>query len=92
MLIMLGMLTVFYAVVVYILYATKRSEAPSFTEYSVGGRSYGPWFVAMSYVNSWWPGAVFIAFFGLAAGAGVFGFYGLAYSGLGVAMMYFMAT
>jgi SSS family solute:Na+ symporter len=46
----------------------------------------------MSYVNSWWPGATFIAFFGLATGAGVFGLYGLAYSSLGVAMMYFMAT
>lgn len=89
---MIGMLTVFYAIVIYVLYATQRSEKPSFTEYSVGGRSYGPWFVAMSYVNSWWPGAVFIAFFGIAAGAGVFAFYGLAYSSLGVAMMYFMAT
>jgi SSS family solute:Na+ symporter len=92
MLIMLGMLALFYGVVIYILYATQQRTAPSFDEYSVGGRSYGPWFVAMSYVNSWWPGATFIAFFGLAAGAGVFGLYGLAYSSLGVAMMYFMAT
>nr|WP_314144333.1 sodium:solute symporter family protein [uncultured Rhodococcus sp.] len=92
MLIMLGMLGVFYAVVIFILYTTQQKTSPTFDEYSVGGRSYGPWYVAMSYVNSWWPGSVFIAFFGLASGAGVFGLYGLAYSSLGVAMMYFMAT
>ncbi len=92
MLIMLGMLTVFYAAVIYILHRTKQTDKPTFNEYSVGGRRYGPWFVAMCYVNSWWPGAVFIAFFGLSAGAGVFGFYGLAYSTLGVAMMYFLAS
>lgn len=92
MAIMLGMLLAFYAVVVGILYLTKQKSQPTFDEYSVGGRSYGTWFVAMSYVNSWWPGSTFIAFFGLAAGAGVFGMYALAYSTLGVAFMYLMAT
>lgn len=92
MLVMLGMLAVFYAVVIGILYSTQQRSKPSFNEYSVGNRSYGPWYVAMSYANSWWPGSTFIAFFGLAAGVGVFGLYGLAYSILGVAMMYFMAT
>lgn len=86
------MLAVFYAVVIAILYKTQSKSKPDFNEYAVGGRSYGPWFVAMSYVNSWWPGATFIAFFGLAAGIGVFGFYGLAYSTLGVGLMYFLAT
>ena len=89
---MLGMLLVFYGIVIYILYRTKQTEDPTFDEYAVGGRRYGPWFVAMCYINSWWPGTVFIAFFGLSAGAGVFGFYGLAYSTLGVATMYFMAS
>jgi Na+/proline symporter len=93
MTIMLSMLAAFYLVVIGILYVSKRKDAKaSFSEYAVGGRSYGPWFVAMSYVNSWWPGSTFIAFFGLAAGAGVFGLYGLAYSILGVGLMYFMAT
>ena len=90
--IMLAMLAVFYAIVIAILYVTQQKTTPTFDEYAVGGRSYGPWYVAMSYVNSWWPGSTFIAFFGLATGAGVFGLYGLAYSSLGVAMMYFMAT
>jgi Na+/proline symporter len=92
MLVVLGMLGVFYAIVIGILYATQQRTDPSFDEYAVGNRSYGPWYVAMSYENSWFPGSVFIAFFGLAAGAGVFGLYGLAYSTLGVATMYFMAT
>ncbi|GAA4385636.1 sodium:solute symporter family protein [Tsukamurella soli] len=89
---MLSILAVFYVAVIAILYFTQRKDKPSFDEYAVGGRSYGPWYVAMCYVNSWWPGTVFIVFFGLAAGPGVFGFYGLAYSTLGVAAMYFMAT
>ncbi|MGY1690907.1 sodium:solute symporter family protein [Geodermatophilus sp. SYSU D01105] len=92
MITMLGMLAVFYGIVIVILYATQQTTKPSFNEYAVGGRSYGPWYVAMSYVNSWWPGSTFIAFFGLAAGAGVFGLYGLAYSTLGVTFMYLMAT
>ncbi|GAA1279115.1 sodium:solute symporter family protein [Pseudonocardia aurantiaca] len=92
MIIMLSMLAVFYAIVIVILYVTQQTSRPSFNEYAVGGRSYGPWYVAMSYVNSWWPGSTFIAFFGLAAGAGVFGLYGLAYSTLGVTFMYLMAT
>lgn len=92
MIIMLSMLAVFYCIVIAILYVTQQTSHPTFNEYAVGNRSYGPWYIAMSYINSWWPGATFIAFFGLAAGYGVFGFYGLAYSTLGVAFMYFMAT
>lgn len=42
MAIMLGMLAVFYAVVIYILYRTQQKQKPTFDEYSVGGRSYGP--------------------------------------------------
>jgi Na+/proline symporter len=92
MIVPFAMLAAFYAIVIAILYKTQLATKPDFNEYAVGGRSYGPWFVAMSYVNSWWPGATFIAFFGLAAGIGVFGFYGLAYSTLGVGLMYFLAT
>ncbi|TWS25043.1 sodium:solute symporter family protein [Tsukamurella sputi] len=92
MALMLTMLGAFYACIIAILYVTQHTSKPTFDEYAVGGRSYGAWYVAMCYVNSWWPGAVFIVFFGLAAGPGVFGFYGLAYSTLGVAAMYFMAT
>jgi Na+/proline symporter len=92
MITMMGMILVFYAIVVAILYTTRKNKDPDFNEYAVGGRAYGPWYIAWSYINSWWPGSTFIAFFGMATGFGVFGFYGLAYSTLGVAFMYFMAT
>ena len=61
MMIMLGMLVAFYAIVVAILYVTQQTTKPTFNEYAVGNRSYGPWFIAMSYINSWWPGSTFIA-------------------------------
>ena len=83
------MLFGFMALIVVILYATKRSSG-TFTDYAVGGRSFSAWFIAMSYTNSWWPGAT-TAFFGLSAGAGVLGLYALAYSLLGVTAMYLMA-
>jgi Na+/proline symporter len=86
----LGLLIAFFAVIVVVLYATNRN-ARSFSDYAVGGRSFGSWFIAMSYANSWFPGAVYTAFFGLSAGAGVLGFYALAYSLLGVTAMYLMA-
>ena len=83
---------IFFVIVIAILYLTNKANNGSLDEYAVGGRSYGPWYVAMSYTNSWWPGSTYIAFMGLAAGSGVFGFYALAYSILGVTFMYLMAT
>ena len=86
----LGLLTAFFALIVFVLYATNRS-AKSFSDYAVGGRSFSSWYIAMSYTNSWWPGETYTAFFGLSASAGVLGFYALAYSLLGVTAMYLMA-
>ena len=86
----LGMLGLFFALIVFVLYATNR-QAKSFSDYAVGGRSFGSWYIAMSYTNSWWPGATYTAFFGLSVSAGVLGFYALAYSLLGVTAMYLMA-
>lgn len=91
MAVMLGMLGVFFLGIIIVLYVTLKKSS-SFDDYAVGGRSFGPWLVAMSYVNSWWPGTVFISFAGLSVASGVFGFYGLAYSTLGLAAMYFIAT
>lgn len=91
MIIILAMLAVFYCIVIGILYVTKRSTR-TFADYAVGGRSFGPWYVAMCYTNSWWPGTVFISFAGLTVSAGILGYYGVAYAVLGVAFMYFMAT
>lgn len=91
MAIQLSMIAVFFLCVIAILYVTKK-KSRSFDDYAVAGRSFGPWYVAMCYVNSWWPGTVFISFAGLTVTSGVFGFYGLAYSTLGLAFMYFIAT
>ncbi|ANW66451.1 sodium:solute symporter [Mycobacterium sp. djl-10] len=90
MVITLGLLALFFALIVVVLYATNRN-AKSFSDYAVGGRSFGSWYIAMSYTNSWWPGATYTAFFGLSVSAGVLGFYALAYSLLGVTAMYLMA-
>ena len=38
------------ALIVVILYATKRSSG-TFTDYAVGGRSFSAWFIAMSYTS-----------------------------------------
>ncbi|RLM16674.1 sodium:solute symporter [Gibbsiella quercinecans] len=85
-----GMIGLFLAVMIIVLYATNR-KSTSFADYAVGGRAYGPWYIAMSYTNSWWPGATFTAFFALSVG-GVLGFYGVVYSTLGVTAMYLMAN
>ncbi len=91
MAIMFGMLALFFAGIILILFITNKNSR-TFNDYAVAGRSFGPWYVAMCYVNSWWPGTVFISFAGLTVASGVFGFYGLAYSTLGLAFMYFVAT
>ncbi|MFP3179399.1 MAG: sodium:solute symporter family protein [Paraburkholderia sp.] len=85
-----GTIAIFLVVMIAILYATNR-RSTSFADYAVGGRSYGPWYVAMSYTNSWWPGSTFTAFFALSVG-GVLGFYGMVYATLGVTVMYLMAN
>ena len=89
-LITFGMLFGFMALIV-VIPLCHQAQQWHFTDYAVGGRSFSAWFIAMSYTNSWWPGATYTAFFGLSAGAGVLGLYALAYSLLGVTAMYLMA-
>jgi SSS family solute:Na+ symporter len=45
----------------------------------------------MSFLNTWYPGAIFVAFAGLAAGRGAIAFYPLTYSALTVVLMYLIA-
>ncbi len=85
-----GVIGLFLAGMIAVLYATNR-ESTSFSDYAVGGRSYGPWYIAMCYTNSWWPGSTFTAFFALSVG-GALGFYGMVYATLGVTAMYLMAS
>jgi hypothetical protein len=90
LLITFGMVAVFFAAVISILYVAHIKDT-SFTDYAVGGRSFNGFYVAMSFLNTWWPGTTFIAFAGLSAASGVIGFYALLYSLLTVMLMYLMA-
>jgi Na+/proline symporter len=85
-----GLIGAFIIGMLIVLYSTHR-QSGSFSDYAVGGRSYGPFYIAMCYTNSWWPGAVFTAFFAMNV-SGVIGLYGVVYATLGVTAMYFMAN
>ncbi|MFM0504847.1 sodium:solute symporter family protein [Paraburkholderia caffeinilytica] len=86
-----GALALFFCAVIWILQKSFVADR-NFSDYAVGGRSFGPWYQTMSFLNTWYPGATFTAFAGLAAGTGVFSFYLLTYSLLTVVLMYPMAT
>jgi len=90
MLITFGCIALFFAVIVVILQLSGIRDR-NFTEYAVGGRSFGANYQAMSFLNTWYPGAMFTAFGGMAASAGVISFYVLSYSLLTVVLMYLMA-
>ncbi|MEO3935050.1 sodium:solute symporter family protein [Micrococcaceae bacterium Sec7.4] len=85
-----GLVGVFFAVVIAVLELTKR-KADTLTDYAVAGRSFGPWFQTMSFLNTWLPGTVFISFAGLAASSGLIGYYLIFYSLIAIVLMYFMA-
>ncbi|WP_225770172.1 sodium:solute symporter family protein [Inquilinus sp. Marseille-Q2685] len=86
-----GTLAVFFIGVILVLERTRRAAGGDFTDYAVAGRSFGSWFQAMAFLNTWLPGTIFIAFAGLAASAGVIGYYVVSYSLLAVLFMLFMA-
>jgi SSS family solute:Na+ symporter len=90
MLIGYGSIAVFFALLVVVLERSHRANR-DFADYAVAGRSFGPWYQTMSFLNTWLPGSIFISFTGLAAGSGVIGFYYLPYSLLAVVLMFFMA-
>lgn len=84
-----GGVAVFLVVLFVVLQRTKGSA--DFSEYATAGRSFGPVFSAMAFVNTWLPGTIFIAFAGYAASAGAIGFYFVAYSILAVVLMFLLA-
>lgn len=90
MLITFGCIALFFAAIVLILQLSGIRDR-NFTEYAVGGRAFGPNYQAMSFLNTWYPGAMFTAFGGMAASGGVISFYVLSYSLLTVVLMYLMA-
>lgn len=90
MIITFGSIFIFFAIVIVVLQLGGIKDR-NFTDYAVGGRSFGARYQAMSFLNTWYPGAMFTAFGGMAASAGVISFYVLSYSLLTVVLMYLMA-
>lgn len=90
MLITFGVMILFFAGLIVILQRIKIDDK-SFTNYAVGDRSFGARFQAMSFLNTWYPGAMFTAFGGMAAASGVISFYVLTYSLLTVITLFIMA-
>jgi solute:Na+ symporter, SSS family len=90
MLIGYGAIALFLALVVVVLERT-RVRSSGFSDYTTGGRSFGPWFQTMSFLNTWLAGSVFISFAGMVAGGGIIGYYLVFYSLLALALMFFMA-
>ena len=85
-----GAIALFLALVVVVLERTRVRSA-GFSDYTTAGRSFGPWFQTMSFLNTWLAGSVFIAFAGMVAGGGIIGYYLVFYSLLALALMFFMA-
>ncbi len=90
MLVTFGAIALFFAIIIVILQLSGFRDR-NFSDYAVGGRSFGAGYQAMSFLNTWYPGAMFTAFGGMAASAGVISFYVLSYSLLTVVLMYLMA-
>ena len=90
MIITFGIMLGFFIALIFILQRIKIGDG-TFSNYAVGGRSFGARFQAMSFLNTWYPGAMFTAFGGMAAASGVISFYVLVYSLLTVVLMYVMA-
>ena len=86
MLISYAGIALFLGLIIVVLERTRHRDA-TFSEYATAGRSFGPFFGTMAFTNTWMPGTVFISFAGLAAGAGIIGFYLVAYSMAAVALM-----
>jgi SSS family solute:Na+ symporter len=79
-------IALFLVLIIVVLERTRHKDR-TFSEYATAGRSFGPFFGTMAFTNTWMPGTVFISFAGLAAGAGIIGFYLVAYSMAAVALM-----
>lgn len=90
MIITFGLLALFFAAVVWVL-QRNRTVDQSFTDYAVGGRSFGARYQAMSFLNTWYPGSMFTAFGALSVTAGVMSFYVLSYSLLTVVLLFVLA-
>jgi solute:Na+ symporter, SSS family len=89
MIITFSLIAIFFLAVIVVLQRAHISDK-SFTDYAVADRSFGAGYQAMSFLNTWWPGSIFLALTGLAVSDGVTAFYMPIYSLLTVVLMYVM--
>jgi solute:Na+ symporter, SSS family len=89
MVITFSLIAIFFLAVIVVLQRAHISDK-SFTDYAVADRSFGAGYQAMSFLNTWWPGSIFLALTGLAVSDGVTAFYMPIYSLLTVVLMYVM--
>lgn len=85
-----GLVLFFILVILYLQFSFRKDK--DFGDYAVAGRSFGGFFQSMSFLNTWFPGATFLAFGSLAAAEGVISFYLLMYSLLTIIIMYFISN
>ena len=90
MIITFGALAAFFLFIVAVLTMSWIRDR-TFSDYAVGGRSFDARFQAMSFLNTYFPGAVITAFGGMAASVGALSFYFVTYTMLTVVLMYLMA-
>lgn len=90
MIVTFGLLALFFIGVIAVLQRSGVKDT-SFSDYAVGGRSFGARYQAMSFLNTWYPGSMFTAFGALAVTSGVMSFYVLSYSLLTVVLLYVLA-
>lgn len=86
-----SMIALLFLVVIIVLERSRKKER-DFVDYAVAGRSFGPVYSGMAFLNTWLPGSFFIGFAGMAAKDGVIAFYYLPYSLLVIVLMMFMAS
>ncbi|GJE26891.1 sodium:solute symporter family protein [Methylobacterium organophilum] len=67
-----GALALFFALVVLILQRSYVADR-DFSDFTVAGRSFGGFFQAMAFFNTYQPGTVFLGAFGFIVGSGVVG-------------------
>lgn len=84
-----GVLAAFFAVVVLILQRSYVADR-NFSDFTVAGRSFGGFYQAMAFLNTYLPGTVFISSVGFVAGSGAVGI-GILSIMLAPLVMYLMA-
>ncbi|MDQ0469621.1 sodium:solute symporter family protein [Labrys wisconsinensis] len=89
MVITYGALASFFAVVVAILQRSYVADR-DFSDFTVAGRSFGGFYQAMAFLNTYLPGTVFISIVGFVVGKGVLGI-GIFSIMLAPVVMYLMA-